>query len=100
MARKKVVRTTRSTSKTRKRAKSTDTSKLQHFLVPEHVKLTQKERDELFKTYNVTLKEMPKIFASDPAIRHLGVKENDVIKIVRKSPTAGTTVFYRGVINE
>jgi len=100
MARKKVVKTTRSTSKTRKKAKSKDTSKLSHFLVPEHIKISQKEKDELFKTYNVTLKEMPKIFANDPAIRHLDVKENDVIKIIRKSPTSGTTIFYRGVINE
>ena len=84
----------------RKSAKPKDTSKLVHFLVPEHTKISQKEREELFKKYALTLKEMPKIFIDDPAIRHLDVKENDVIKIVRKSPTAGTTVFFRGVIND
>lgn len=101
MAKKKVVKSTRSAaSRSRKRVKSDDKSPLNHFLVPEHVKLTQKEKDELFKKYNISLKEMPKIFYNDPAIRHLDAKENDVIKIIRRSPTSGTTIFYRGVINE
>ena len=101
MVKKKVVKSTRSAaSRSRKRAKSEDKTTLKHFLVPEHFKLSQKEKDELFKIYNITLKEMPKIFYNDPSIRHLEAKENDIIKIVRKSPTAGTTVFYRGVINE
>lgn len=85
----------------KKRAsKPKDTSKLVHFLVPVHIKLSQKEKDELLKKYNVTLKELPKIFINDPAIRHLDIKDNDIIKIKRASPTAGTTVFYRGVIRE
>lgn len=74
--------------------------KLAHDLIPVHVKVSEKEKEDLFKVYNVTMKDLPKIFIDDPAIRHLDVKENDVIKITRKSPTAGTTVFYRGVINE
>jgi DNA-directed RNA polymerase subunit H (RpoH/RPB5) len=37
---------------------------------------------------------------SDAAIAKLEVKEGDVIKITRVSPTAGTTVFYRGVAND
>jgi len=46
----------------------------------------------------VTEKELPKIFSTDPAIRHLNVKKGDVIKITRKSPTAGETIYYRVVI--
>lgn len=84
----------------KKASKPKDTSKLVHFLVPMHIKLLQKEKDELLKKYHITLKELPKIFINDPAIRHLDIKDNDVIKITRKSPTAGTTVFFRGVIHE
>lgn len=80
--------------------KTTKTTPLNHFLVPEHFKLSEKEKEELFKNYSITMKELPKIYLDDPAIRHLGVKPNDVIKIVRKSPTAGSAVFYRGVIDE
>lgn len=71
-----------------------------HVLVPKHTKLSEKEKEELFKRYNITIRELPKIFKSDPAISHLDVKENDVIRIDRKSPTAGNSVFYRGVIDD
>ena len=80
--------------------KTTKTNALDHFLVPEHVKLNDKEKEDLFKLYHIKIKELPKIYIDDPAIRHLGVKANDVIKITRKSPTAGEAIFYRGVIDE
>jgi len=73
---------------------------LNHILIPEHTKLSDKEKEALMKRYDVTLKELPKILVNDPAIQHLDPKDKDIIKIVRKSPTAGTTIFYRGVINE
>lgn len=70
-----------------------------HILVPEHVKLSEKEKKELLERYHISLKELPKIRKKDPAIEHLDAKEGDIIKIIRKSPTAGEAVFYRGVIN-
>ena len=70
-----------------------------HHLVPEHTKLNDKEKKELLEKYHVSLKELPKISKKDPAIDHLNVKEGDVIKIIRKSQTAGEAIFYRGVIN-
>ncbi|MBU1202322.1 MAG: DNA-directed RNA polymerase subunit H [Nanoarchaeota archaeon] len=73
---------------------------LKHALIPEHTKLSDKEKEALMKKYNITLKELPKISINDPAISHLDPKEREIIKIVRKSPTAGKTIFYRGVINE
>ena len=72
---------------------------LTHVLVPKHSKLTQKEKQELFEKYKISLKQLPKISTRDSAIRHLDVEEGDVIKIVRNSPTAGESVFYRGVID-
>ncbi len=87
-------------SKRKRKERVRETSKIDHALIPEHVKLSEKEKNELYKKYNVTPRELPKIFISDPAIRHLDAKENDIIMIKRKSPTAGESVFYRGVINE
>jgi len=72
--------------------------KIQHNLVPAHKKLSEKEKAELLKRYNVTIKELPKILITDPAIAGLDVAEGDVIKVVRKSPTSGETFYYRGVI--
>ncbi len=74
--------------------------KLKHILVPEHQKLSREEADALFKRYNITQSELPKIYLKDPAIRHLDVKEGDVIKITRRSPTSGESVYYRVVIDE
>ena len=72
---------------------------LEHELVPKHEKLTDSEKKQLLEQYNVTTLEMPKIRLDDPAIRHLDAKRGDMIRITRKSKTAGTTYFYRVVIN-
>ena len=69
-----------------------------HELVPKHSKLSEKEMKELFAKYAIELPNLPRIFKSDPAILDLDVKEGDIIKISRKSPTAGETVFYRRVV--
>jgi DNA-directed RNA polymerase subunit H len=71
-----------------------------HSLVPEHVLLTDKEKKELFEKYSITVAELPKIFETDAAIVHLKVKPGDVVKIIKKSPTAGSALYYRGVISE
>jgi len=70
-----------------------------HILVPKHSKLGDKEKKELLEKYKITLSELPKILKNDPAIKELGVKQGDVIKIVRQSPTAGESIFYRSVIS-
>ncbi len=70
-----------------------------HVLVPVHKKLNDSEKKKILEKYNITFKELPNISINDPMIYDLNVKEGDVIKIIRKSPTAGEIVFYRGVIN-
>jgi DNA-directed RNA polymerase subunit H len=70
-----------------------------HSLIPKHIKLSEKEKEALFKKYNITATELPKILKDDPAIQGLGVKPGDVIKVTRKSPTSGEAIFYRGVTN-
>ncbi|MBW2970295.1 DNA-directed RNA polymerase subunit H [Candidatus Woesearchaeota archaeon] len=69
-----------------------------HELVPKHSKLSDKETKELFAKYAIELPNLPRIFKDDPAIENLDVKEGDIVKIVRKSHTAGETVFYRRVV--
>ncbi len=76
-------------------AKTFEVSK--HELVPKHSKVSDKERKELFEKYSIELQNLPKVSKTDPAIQHLDVNEGDIVKIQRKSPTAGDTVFYRRV---
>jgi len=73
---------------------------IKHELVPEHSKLSEKDAKDLMKKYSLTIREIPKILITDPAIGHLDVKEGDIIKIKCNSRTAGETIFYRGVIKE
>ena len=68
-----------------------------HILTPKHMKLSEKEKAQLFEKYHVTSKELPKILKTDAAIRELDAKPGDIIKIMRKSSTAGYSVFYRVV---
>ena len=71
-----------------------------HTLVPKHSVLSAKEKNDLLEKYHISNNELPKILKNDPAIRGLNVKDGDVIKIIRSSPTAGKVVFFRGVSNE
>ena len=73
---------------------------LSHELIPEHEKLSEKEAAALMKKYSLTIREIPKILVTDPAIAHLDPKEGDIIVIKRDSRTAGETVYYRGVVKE
>mgnify|MGYP002832107870 CR=1 FL=1 len=70
-----------------------------HKLVPKHSKLSEAETKKLLEAYQITIKELPKILKKDPALTGITVKSGDVIKITRKSATAGEAFFYRCVIN-
>lgn len=70
-----------------------------HVLVPKHIKLSKEEKEALLKKYNFSDAELPKILITDPAISSLNPKEGDIIKIIRRSPTAKESVYYRVVVN-
>ena len=69
-----------------------------HIYVPKHEIISIQEAEEVLKKYNCKPTELPLIFVTDPAILGLGVKPGDMIKITRKSPTAGTSLYYRYVV--
>jgi len=72
----------------------------EHLYIPKHEILKKKEVEELLKKFNTKPSEIPLIFETDPAIVGLGVKPGDMIKVTRKSPTAGKSIFYRYVVEE
>jgi DNA-directed RNA polymerase subunit H len=72
---------------------------LTHVLVPKHEKISDKEKNEVLEKYNISIKQLPRISVSDPAIAHLDAESGDLIKITRKSQTAGNSIFFRVVSN-
>lgn len=69
-----------------------------HVLVPKHEILSKEEAEELLKILGISKEQLPKIKASDPIVVEIGAKPGDIIKITRKSLTAGKSVFYRLVV--
>jgi len=69
-----------------------------HELVPRHILLGEEESIEVLKTYNIDKRMLPKIKMSDPAVKEIGAKPGDIIKIIRESETAGQSEFFRLVI--
>lgn len=70
-----------------------------HKLVPQHTKLTDAEKEKLLQEGGLMPKQLPKIVKTDPAILSLKPNVGDVIKIERKSATAGVANYYRVVID-
>jgi DNA-directed RNA polymerase subunit H (RpoH/RPB5) len=68
-------------------------------LVPKHILLTEDEKAALLKQYNVTLKQLPRIKVSDPAVKRLGGKKGDIVKIIRTDETVGDYNYYRVVVS-
>lgn len=69
-----------------------------HVLVPKHEILPKDEVEELLNRYKITLNQLPLIKSSDPAVKEIGAKPGDVVKITRNSPTAGKAIAYRYVV--
>jgi len=70
----------------------------EHALVPYHEILNEKEKKELLSQYKVQPYQMPQIKSGDPAVKAIGAEPGDVLKITRKSTTAGEHVTYRYVV--
>ncbi len=69
-----------------------------HTLVPEHIILSEKEKKELLKEYDIRPDQLPRIFANDSAVISIGAKPGQIVKIIRKSPTAKYAIAYRLVV--
>ena len=69
-----------------------------HIFVPKHEILAKKEAEQVLENFNCNPTDLPFIFVNDPAILGLGVKPGDMIKISRKSGTAGESIYYRYVV--
>jgi DNA-directed RNA polymerase subunit H len=70
----------------------------EHQLVPMHELLSKKEASELMEGLHIQPHQLPYIKASDPTSQALKAEPGDILKITRKSATAGEVVVYRYVV--
>lgn len=70
---------------------------LQHTFVPKHTILTKEETKEFLETYNIQdpITQIPEISRFDPVAIAIGLRPNQICKIIRPSVTALETEFYR-----
>ena len=71
-----------------------------HDLVPKHILLNADEAKQVLERYHIKPFQIPYIKSTDPAVRAIGAKPGDMVKVIRKSATAGESDFYRYVVED
>lgn len=73
-------------------------SLLDHELIPKHEILATDELQTVLDFYKIDKEQLPKIKSTDPIVQEIQASEGDVVKITRRSQTAGEALYYRLVI--
>jgi DNA-directed RNA polymerase subunit H len=71
----------------------------EHELVPTHIIASEDEIQLVLDHYGIEKNQLPRIFRDDPAVRLLGARPGQIIRIERASLTAGVTFYYRLVVD-
>ena len=69
-----------------------------HVLVPNHVIVSEEEKKAVLAKFNATEDQFPFLFSTDPVAREIGAKPGNMVRISRKSDTAGEATYYRYVV--
>ena len=73
----------------------------EHDIVPKHEILPEQEAKKLLEQYRVHPYQLPQISSNDPAVKAIGAKPGDIVRVIRgKSPTAGEHIAYRYVVEQ
>ena len=69
---------------------------LEHILVPQHRILSEVEKINIKKRYNImTDDEFPELKRFDPVAQAIGIRPGEVCEIIRPSKTAISAPYYR-----
>lgn len=67
-------------------------------MIPKHELLTKEESAQVLARNNSSPSQFPYIEATDPIVKEIGAKAGDFVRITRQSETAGTSTYYRYVV--
>lgn len=70
----------------------------EHYLVPQHIALSESETKELLERLSIPADKLPRISINDPISRYYGFRQGQVIKIIRDSLAGGRSVAFRVVL--
>jgi DNA-directed RNA polymerase subunit H len=68
---------------------------LEHVLVPPHRVLSEAEKINIQKRYNIKDEQFPDISRFDPVAQAIGIRPGEVCEIIRPSKTAISAPYYR-----
>jgi DNA-directed RNA polymerase subunit H len=69
-----------------------------HDFVSKHELLTPEEKQKFLEECKVQAYQLPRVKATDPAIIAVGGKPGDIVRVIRKSRTAGKYIAFRYVV--
>ena len=69
-----------------------------HFLIPKHELLTKEEADQVRARFNSSPSQFPYIQSTDAIAKEVGARPGDFVRITRTSETAGSSTYYRYVV--
>ena len=70
----------------------------EHSLVPKHELLSKENTQALLTQFGLDFDKLPQISQEDPMCAELKAHVGDVIRITRRSPVAGESIYYRRVV--
>ena len=70
---------------------------LLHSLVPVHELVPKEEGVQLMHKYGIDTEKLPVIAKDDAGLDGLDAEKGAIIKVVRKSATAGESIYFRVV---
>jgi DNA-directed RNA polymerase subunit H (RpoH/RPB5) len=70
-----------------------------HERVPKHIILDKNEKSKILEQYKCTEYQIPQYAINDPIVKYYGLKHGDICKIIRKSKTSGSSIYYR-IVNK
>ncbi len=70
-----------------------------HVLTPLHIPLSDSEKEELLKHYNLKKDvQLPKLHHTDAIAKYYGLRKGTVVKVIRQSSTDTNYITYRVVV--